>query len=73
MNYCGIADVALVTNDIEKTVQFYRDVLGMPVAVIYAGEINGQRIRHYFFKRVIGRSETVADLPGVRLSGFLAW
>ena len=50
MKYCGIADVALVTNDMEKTVRFYRDVLGMSVVVTYAGYVNGQRIRHYFFR-----------------------
>ena len=33
MGYRGIADVALVTNDMEKTVRFYRDVLGMSVVV----------------------------------------
>ena len=45
-----INHVALVTNDMDKTVRFYRDVLGMDVVVTFAREINGQRIRHYFFK-----------------------
>ena len=49
MKYCGIADLALVTNDMETTVKFYRDVLGMSLIVTFAGEINGQRIRHYVF------------------------
>ncbi len=37
MKYRGIADVALVTNDMEKTVKFYHDVLGMSVLVTFAG------------------------------------
>ena len=67
MNYHGIADVALVTNDMEKTVRFYRDVLGMSVVVTYALEINGQRIRHYFFK--LGQASCLSffEWPGVEL------
>ena len=37
MKYSGFLDVALVTNDMEKTVRFYRDVLGMSVVVTFAG------------------------------------
>ena len=67
MNYCGIADVALVTNDMEKTVRFYRDVLGMSVAVTYAGDINGQRIRHYFFKLGPASCLSFFEWPGIEL------
>ncbi len=67
MGYRGIADVALVTNDMEKTVRFYRDVLGMSVVVTWAGDINGQRIRHYFFK--LGQASCLSffEWPGVEL------
>lgn len=68
MKYCGIADVALVTNDMEKTVRFYQDVLGMSVLVTYAGEINGQQVRHYFFG--LGSSSCLSffEWPDVELS-----
>ena len=67
MVYCGIADVALVTNDMEKTVRFYRDVLGMSVVVTIARDINGERVRHYFFK--LGPSSCLSffEWPGVEL------
>ncbi len=70
MNYRGIADVALVTNDMEKTVRFYRDVLGMSVVVTgtYAGDINGQRIlRHYFFSLGSAVCLSFFEWPGVEL------
>ncbi len=41
MKYHGIASVALVTNDMEKTVRFYCDVLGMSVVVTFAKDMNG--------------------------------
>ena len=67
MNYRGIADVALVTNDMEKTVRFYRDVLGMSVVVTFAREINGQRVRHYFFKLGPASCLSFFEWPGVEL------
>ncbi len=67
MKYCGIADVALVTNDMEKTVRFYRDVLGMPVVVTFAKDINGHRIRHYFFKLGPASCLSFFEWPGVEL------
>ena len=67
MNYYGIADVTLVTNDMEKTVRFYRDVLGMSVVVTFAKDINGQRIRHYFFKLGPGSCLSFFEWPGVEL------
>ncbi len=67
MKYYGIADVTLVTNDMEKTVRFYRDVLGMSVVVTFAKEINGQRIRHYFFKLGPASCLSFFEWPGVEL------
>ncbi len=67
MNYYGIVDVALVTNDMEKTVRFYRDVLGMSVVVTYAIDINGQRIRHYFFKLGLNSCLSFFEWPVVEL------
>ena len=67
MNYRGIVDVALVTNDMEKTVRFYRDLLGMSVVVTYALDINGQRIRHYFFSLGSSAYLSFFEWPGVEL------
>ena len=69
MEYRGFVDVALVTNDMEKTVRFYRDVLGMSVVVTFAGDMNGQRVRHYFFS--LGSSAgcvSFFEWPGVELA-----
>ena len=67
MNYYGIADVTLVTNDMEKTVRFYGDVLDMSVVVTFAKDINGQRIRHYFFKVGPASCLSFFEWPGVEL------
>ena len=67
MKYRGIADVSLVTNDMEKTVRFYRDVLGMSVVVTYAIDVNGQRIRHYFFGLGPTSCLSFFEWPGVEL------
>ena len=68
MKYSGFLDVALVTNDMEKTVRFYRDVLGMSVVVTFAGDINGQRIRHYFFSLGSAGCLSFFEWPGVDLA-----
>ena len=59
MAFAGINHLALVTNDMDTTVRFYRDVLGMEVVGSLSGEIEpGVKMRHYFFS--IGQSNTVA-------------
>lgn len=76
MSYQGINHLALVTNDMEKTTRFYRDVLGMPVVgtISIPSEKGGQSIRHYFFS--IGPGSCVAffewpdvDMPPRKDSG----
>ena len=67
MNYRGIFDVALVTNDMDKTVRFYRDVLGMSVVVTFAMDVNGQRIRHYFFSLGSSAYLSFLEWPGGEL------
>ena len=42
----GINHLAFITNDLEKTIRFYRDLLGMELV---AG-IGHEGFRHYFFK-----------------------
>lgn len=50
MNFRGINHLALVTNDMEGTVRFYRDVLGMPLVAAIGNVENGYPFRHYFFE-----------------------
>ncbi len=67
MQYRGLVDAALVTNDMDKTVRFYRDVLGMSVVVTFAMDINGQRVRHYFFSLGCSTYLSFFEWPGVDL------
>ena len=46
----GINHLAMVTNDMEKTVRFYREVMGFPLVAAIGGNPNGLRARHYFFE-----------------------
>ena len=58
MAFRGINHLVLVTDDMDKTVRFYRDVLGMDVVGTVGGEIDGKPMRHYFFS--IGPGSTIA-------------
>ena len=51
----------------DKTVRFYRDVLGMSVVVTIARDINGQRVRHYFFKLGPASCLSFFEWPDVEL------
>ncbi len=63
MPYAGLNHLALVTDDMDKTVRFYRDVLGMPVVA----SIGRPGMRHYFFS--IGPGSTIAffEWPNIQL------
>ena len=45
VRYTGINHLAMVTSDMEATIRFWRDLLGMPLV---AG-LGGAAYRHYFF------------------------
>jgi catechol 2,3-dioxygenase-like lactoylglutathione lyase family enzyme len=47
VTYQGVGHLALVTNDMEKTVRFYRDVLGMRL-IGTTGTKGAESHRHYF-------------------------
>ena len=68
MEYRGVNHVVLVTDDMDKTVRFYRDFLGMPVVATLGGEADGQHMRHYFFG--LGPQSCIAffEWPGVELA-----
>ncbi|MDE3076355.1 MAG: VOC family protein [Chloroflexota bacterium] len=59
--FSGINHLALVTDDMDKTVRFYRDVLGCKLVAT----IGNSHFRHYFFS--IGRRNTIAffEWPGI--------
>ncbi|MBI3742759.1 MAG: VOC family protein [Chloroflexi bacterium] len=62
----GINHLALVTGDMDATVRFYRDTLGMPL-VATIGTREGQTPwRHYFFKLSDGNTIAFFEWPGVK-------
>ena len=63
MEVRGINHLALVTGDMEATVQFYRDALGMEVVATTGNRPGSYPFRHYFFK--LGAHTTLAffELP----------
>ena len=64
MKFRGVNHLAMVTNDMEKTVRFYRDILGMPL-VAAIGNTPQLPYRHYFFEA--GPNSTIAffEWPGM--------
>ena len=65
MKFRGVNHLAMVTNDMEKTVRFYRDVLGMPLVGAVGNTPGGYPYRHYFFET--GPNSTIAffEWPGM--------
>lgn len=57
--------MAMVTGDMEKTVRFYRDVLGMPLVAATGNKPGSYPYRHYFFE--VGLNTTIAffEWPGM--------
>lgn len=74
VHYAGLNHLALVTNDMDATVRFYRDVLGMPLVGTTGNRDENYPHRHYFLS--IGRGASIAffewkgvELPGRKDSG----
>ena len=65
MKFKGINHLAMVTGDMEKTVRFYRDVLGMPLVATTGNRPDLYPYRHYFF--ALGQGNTIAffEWPGM--------
>lgn len=60
----GVHHVAMISGDVERTTQFYQEVLGFPLVTMFENrDLPGST--HFFFD--IGSGNTVAffDLPGV--------
>ena len=54
--FCGVNHLALVCKDMAKTVEFYRDKLGMPLTKTI--DLPGGRGQHFFFD--IGNGDSLA-------------
>ncbi len=54
--FCGVNHLALVCKDMAKTVEFYRDVLGMPL--VKTLDLPGGHGQHFFFD--IGNGDSLA-------------
>jgi catechol 2,3-dioxygenase-like lactoylglutathione lyase family enzyme len=54
--FCGVNHLALVCKDMAKTVEFYRDVLGMPL--VKTIDLPGGRGQHFFFD--MGNGDSLA-------------
>ena len=65
LQFKGINHLAMVTGDMEKTVRFYRDVLGMPLVATTGNRDKRYPYRHYFFQ--LGQGNTIAffEWPGM--------
>jgi catechol 2,3-dioxygenase-like lactoylglutathione lyase family enzyme len=65
MKFIGINHLALITPDMDATVRFYRDAMGLPLV----GAIGNEQFKHYFFD--IGNNNTLAffEYPGVTDTG----
>ena len=65
MTIRGINHLAMVTGDMDATVRFYRDVLGMPVVATTGNRPGSYPYRHYFFR--LGEHSTLAffEWPGL--------
>ena len=58
VKFKGINHLAMVTTDMDKTVRFYRDVLGMPLIATTGNDPDIYPYRHYFFE--LGEGSTIA-------------
>ena len=58
MKFKGVNHLAMVTGDMDKTVRFYRDVLGMPLVAATGNRPGGLPYRHSFFET--GPNSTIA-------------
>ena len=65
----GVHHVALISSDVERTVQFFQDVLGFPLIEMFENR-DYEGSTHFFFD--IGHGNTLAyfDLPGLDLGPY---
>lgn len=56
--FSGINHLALITPNMDETVRFYRDILGMDLVATIGRQFGDRYMRHYFFS--LGPDSTVA-------------
>ncbi len=65
VKFKGINHLAMVTGDMDKTVRFYRDVLGMPLVATTGNVPDRYPYRHYFFELGDGNTIAFFEWPGM--------
>ena len=65
----GVHHVALLSNDVERTVRFYQDVLEFPLTEMFENRDYGGST-HFFFDIGHGNSLAFFDLPGLGLGPY---
>lgn len=65
VRFKGVNHLALVTNDMDRTVRFYRDVLGMRVVATTGNARGRYPFRHYFFEMGEGSTLAFFEWPGM--------
>jgi catechol 2,3-dioxygenase-like lactoylglutathione lyase family enzyme len=65
----GVHHVALLSSDVERTIDFYQGLLGFPLTEVFENR-DYRGSTHFFFD--IGRSNSLAffDFPGLGLEGY---
>jgi catechol 2,3-dioxygenase-like lactoylglutathione lyase family enzyme len=65
----GVHHVALLSQDVERTIRFYQDVLGFPLTDLFENR-DYQGSTHFFFD--LGHGNTIAffDFPGLDLGDY---
>ena len=65
----GVHHVALISGDVERTVEFYSGVLGFPLIEMFENR-DYEGSTHFFFDIGIGNTLAFFDLPGLDLGSY---
>ncbi|MBV8295393.1 MAG: VOC family protein [Acidimicrobiia bacterium] len=65
----GVHHVALISSDVERTVEFYQDLLGFPLTEMFENRDYGGST-HFFFDIGNGNALAFFDLPGLDLGAY---
>ena len=65
----GIHHAALLSSDVERTIRFYRDVLGMPLIELFENR-DYEGSTHFFFDIGNGNCLAFFDFPGLELEPY---
>jgi glyoxylase I family protein len=62
----GVHHVALICSDVERTIRFYRDLLGFPLVDLFENR-DYKGSTHFFFDLGLGNTLAFFDFPGLGL------